>query len=132
MKHVHVAAGILRDTAGRILIAERLSGGPLHGRWEFPGGKIVPGETPVEALYRELAEELGIQVTASEPFMDVQHDYPDRRVNLEFFIVSGWRGVPVGLEGQQISWVVTAELDIDLLLPADVPVVEALRSLSVR
>ncbi|MDH3750479.1 MAG: NUDIX domain-containing protein, partial [Gammaproteobacteria bacterium] len=71
MKHFHVAAGILRDTSGRVLITERICDGRFNGLWEFPGGKIVAGESPLDALRRELAEELGIEVTSSLPFMDL-------------------------------------------------------------
>ena len=127
MNHFDVAAGILCDSQGRILIAERLGGGPFHGLWEFPGGKIVSGETAPEALSRELAEELGIEVTASSSFMNLRHEYEDRIVTIEFFIVSEWNSDPVGREGQELRWVPTELLDADELLPADVPVVKALQ-----
>ena len=127
MNHFKVAAGILFDSTDRILIAERLGGGPFHGLWEFPGGKIAPGESSAEALSRELAEELGIEVTACESFMNLRHEYDDRIVTIEFFIVSQWNSEPVGREGQQLRWVPRESLDSDELLPADVPVVTALR-----
>ena len=127
MNHFKVAAGILFDSTDRILIAERLGGGPFHGLWEFPGGKIAPGESSAEALSRELAEELGIEVTACESFMNLRHEYDDRVVTIEFFIVSQWNSDPVGREGQQLRWVPRESLDADELLPADVPVVTALR-----
>ena len=129
MKHFHVAAGILRDAAGRILIAERLCDGPFNGLWEFPGGKIALGEEPGAALKRELAEELGIEVTSSAPFMDLHHEYPDRVVDLEFFLVTDWLGEPRGMESQGLRWVSASDLDAAELLPADKPVVEALRGL---
>ncbi|MBT8094239.1 MAG: 8-oxo-dGTP diphosphatase MutT [Gammaproteobacteria bacterium] len=127
MDHFHVAAGILCDTRGRVLIAERLGGGPFHGLWEFPGGKIGDDETPVQALSRELAEELGIEVTTCASFMNLRHEYDDRVVTIEFFIVIDWLSEPVGREGQELRWVPREQLDADELLPADVPVVEALR-----
>ena len=127
MNHFNVAAGILCDPAGRVLIAERVGGGPFDGLWEFPGGKIDSGESPAEALSRELAEELGIEVTACASFMNLRHEYEDRIVTIEFFIVSGWNSEPVGREGQQLRWVQRDSLDADELLPADVPVVEALQ-----
>ena len=127
MDHFDVAAGILCDPEGRILIAERLGGGPFHGLWEFPGGKIVPGETAPEALSRELAEELGIEITTCSSFMNIRHEYADRVVTIEFFIVSDWNSEPVGREGQELRWVAAELLDADELLPADMPVVEALR-----
>ena len=127
MHHFDVAAGILCDSNGRVLIAERLGDGPFHGLWEFPGGKIGPDETAPEALSRELAEELGIEVTVCASFMNLRHEYADRTVSIEFFIVSGWNCEPVGREGQGIRWVQKDQLDAGLLLPADAPVVEALR-----
>jgi 8-oxo-dGTP diphosphatase len=127
MNHFDVAAGILCDAEGRILIAERLGGGQFHGLWEFPGGKIIPGESAPEALSRELAEELGIEATTISSFMNLRHEYDDRVVTIEFFIVSDWNSDPVGREGQELRWVPAEQLDADELLPADVPVVKALQ-----
>jgi len=127
MDHFDVAAGILCDSEGRILIAERLGGGQFHGLWEFPGGKIIPGESAPEALSRELAEELGIEATNISSFMNLRHEYDDRVVTIEFFIVSNWNSEPVGREGQELRWVTAEALDAEELLPADMPVVEALR-----
>jgi 8-oxo-dGTP diphosphatase len=126
MKYLHVAAGILKDAAGRVLLTERLCDGPFDGLWEFPGGKIVDGETATAALRRELYEELGIEIDASLPFMALRHEYPDRAVELEFFLVDAWRGTPTGLEGQRLRWVHIAELNTSELLPADAPVVSRL------
>jgi 8-oxo-dGTP diphosphatase len=95
MNHFNVAAGILCDSDGRILIAERLGGGPFHGLWEFPGGKIGADESSVQALSRELAEELGIEITTCAPFMNLRHEYDDRIVTIEFFIVSDWTGTAI-------------------------------------
>jgi 8-oxo-dGTP diphosphatase len=128
MNQLHVAAGILRDSSGRILITERLCDGPFDGLWEFPGGKIADGETSIQALIRELAEELGIAVAMSQPFMELHHEYPDRIVDIEFFVVTSWSGTPAGLEGQGLRWVLPSDLDPDILLPADVPVLEALQA----
>jgi len=126
MNHFHVAAGILRDAAGQILITERLCDGPFNGLWEFPGGKISDDESSVEALQRELAEELGIEVTASEPYLNLHHEYPDRIVDLEFFLVTDWNGEPAGLEGQGLRWVTPSELNPTELLPADAPLIDKL------
>jgi 8-oxo-dGTP diphosphatase len=127
VNHFDVAAGILCDPQGRILIAERLGGGAFHGMWEFPGGKLAPGETSHQALSRELAEELGIEVTECSSFMSLRHEYDDRIVSIEFFIVSDWNSNPVGREGQELRWVPADLLDADELLPADMPVITALQ-----
>ena len=126
--HLKVAAGILVDDAGRTLVAERVGGGPFHGLWEFPGGKIDMHESSAEALRRELEEELGIRVTRCEHFMDLYHEYPDRRVTIDFFVVKAWQGEPGGLEGQRLEWVDQSGLEAADLLPADAPVIEALRA----
>ena len=99
MQHFAVAAGVLCDPAGRVLIAERLDDGPFHGLWEFPGGKIAAGETSAEALARELAEELGIEVITCSSFMNLRHEYDDRVVSIEFFIFREWHVDPVGVVG---------------------------------
>ncbi len=128
MQHFHVAAGILRNTGGQVLITERIEAGPYCDLWEFPGGKIHAGETALVALKRELLEEIGIEATAIEPFMNLTHEYPDRTVELEFFSVTQWQGVPTGLEGQSLRWIDIPDLNSDELLPADAPVVELLQA----
>ncbi len=129
LKRIKVVAGILRDTSGRVLIAERVDDGPFHGLWEFPGGKIGVEETREAALARELIEEIGVQPLVSEHFMSLQHEYPDCHVSIDFFLVTDWHNEPTGLEGQELRWVKTEDLDAEQLLPADLPVVEALRTL---
>ncbi len=111
------------------MITERIEAGPYCDLWEFPGGKIHAGESALGALKRELLEEIGIKATAVEPFINLTHEYPDRTVELEFFDVTEWSGVPTGLEGQQIRWVDISDLNPDELLPADAPVVELLQAL---
>jgi len=130
MRRLRVAAGILFDARGRVLIAERVGGGPFQGMWEFPGGKIGDGESPEQALARELSEELGIETGAIERFMHLEHDYADRSVSIHFFLVSGWKNEPEGLEGQALRWVLPALLHDHRLLPADVPVIEALQQMA--
>ena len=129
MNYFDVAAGILCDPQGRVLIAERLGDGPFHGLWEFPGGKIGPHESAPDALLRELAEELGIEATVYSSFMNLRHEYEDRVVTIEFFIVSEWNSNPVGREGQALRCVQKDRLDAQELLPADVPIVDALQQI---
>jgi len=121
-----VVAAALYDAAGRVLIAQRPPGKHLAGRWEFPGGKVAPGETEPQALARELREELGIEVTASYPCMRLTHTYTDRSVELSMWIVERYAGVPRGLDGQHLRWVAPAALGAEDLLEADRPFVEAL------
>jgi 8-oxo-dGTP diphosphatase len=121
-----VVAGILRDAGGRVLIAQRPAGKHMAGGWEFPGGKRQADEPAEAALVRELHEELGVQVSALEHFMTVDHQYPDRRVILETFLVNECRGEPRGREGQALRWCPLAELASAGILPADLPIVEAL------
>ncbi len=130
MRQLRVAAGILRDSHGRVLITERVGGGPFQGMWEFPGGKIGDGESPEQALQRELSEELGVELGAADRFMHLEHDYPDRSVSIHFFLVRVWRNEPVGLEGQALRWVSPAQLGDQDILPADVPVIEALQQIA--
>jgi 8-oxo-dGTP diphosphatase len=130
MRRLRVAAGILRDSCGRVLIAERVGGGPFQGMWEFPGGKIGNGESPEQALERELSEELGVELGAVERFMHLEHDYPDRSVSIHFFLVRGWKNEPTGLEGQALRWVPPAQLGDQDILPADLPVIEALQQMA--
>ena len=128
MQPIHVAAGILRNAGGQVLITERIDDSPFRGLWEFPGGKIRAGETARIALKRELLEEIGIEVTAVEPLMSLTHEYPDRTVELEFFDVTHWQGEPAGLDGQSLRWIDVADLRADELLPADAPIVDLLQT----
>ena len=123
---IPVAAGILRDPAGRILIAQRPPGGHAGGFWEFPGGKLHPDEQALQALERELREELGVTVEAAAPFMTYRHAYPERVVELHVFLVERYAGEPRGLEGQPLRWVSVAELGSAGLLEADWPIAAAL------
>lgn len=129
MKRIHVAAGILRDQQNRVLISERVGDGPFHGMWEFPGGKVGSDEASAAALERELEEELGIAIDGAEHFMRIDHDYADRRVSIDFYLVSRWFRQPVGREGQKLRWVLPDEIGDEALLPADAPVLAALRQL---
>ncbi len=123
---LQVVAGILRDHAGRILISRRRDGTHGAGRWEFPGGKVAPGEEPSEALRRELAEEIGVELQRAVPFMSLEHDYPERSVALDFRLVIAWRGPVRALEAQELAWASAAELSGFDMLEADAPVLAAL------
>lgn len=122
---VHVVAGVLTDGAGRVLLAQRPAGKHLAGGWEFPGGKLEPGETRLESLTRELAEELGVTLQAARPLLRVRHAYPERDVDLDVWVVTRYRGEPIGREGQQLRWCPRDELRQANLLPADWPIVDA-------
>jgi 8-oxo-dGTP diphosphatase len=119
-------AGVLRDPAGRVLIAQRPPGKHMAGYWEFPGGKVAPGESGEQALARELTEELGISMQRCHPLLQLRHDYTDRVIELDVFVVDDYCGEPVGRESQALRWVAAAELDTQGLLPADQPIIDAL------
>jgi len=121
-------AGILYRADGRILVTERTGDPAFVGLWEFPGGKIAAGEDPDAALVRELREELGVRPLARHPLIEVDHRYPDRHVSIAFFVVERWTGEPRGLDGQALRWVSADELRAEELLPADAPVLAALRA----
>ena len=123
---LRVVAAVLRDASGRVLIAQRPAGKHMAGYWEFPGGKIAPGESSEQALARELAEELGVSLRRCHPLLQLRHDYTDRVVELDVFVVDDYGGEPSGLEAQALKWVAAAELGGQALLPADRPIIEAL------
>jgi len=123
---MHVLAGVLTDARGRILLTRRLEGRELAGLWEFPGGKVEPGETPEAALARELREELGIEAEVGEGLICVPHATPRRRLLLDVRRVHRWQGTPKGYEGQALAWVQPEKLPRYDMPPADRPVVAAL------
>ncbi|RTZ41748.1 Nudix family hydrolase [Candidimonas sp. SYP-B2681] len=102
---VNVAAGMILRADGSLLLAERPADKAWAGWWELPGGKIEAGESVLEALARELKEELGIEVTDATPWVTYTHEYEVNIVRLAFCRVTGWLGVPVGIEGQRLAWI---------------------------
>jgi 8-oxo-dGTP diphosphatase len=124
---IHVVAGIIRDDAGRVLVAERPAGKHLAGLWEFPGGKCDPHETPFDALARELAEEIGITVERAEPLISVPWSYPEKRIVLDAWIVEAYAGRIDAREGQALRWIAPEHLGEWPMPPADVPIVHALQ-----
>jgi mutator protein MutT len=121
---VDVAVGILTRADGAVLLADRPAGKPYAGYWEFPGGKVEPGETIAQALARELREELGIEVGASVPWMVYEHDYPHAYVRLHFSRIHDWRGTPRANEGQRLMYLRDGEAAPQPLLPAAGPALE--------
>jgi 8-oxo-dGTP diphosphatase len=124
---IHVLAGALVAPDGRVLLAQRPAGKHLAGGWEFPGGKRDRGETRESALARELREELGVELRSARPLIRFTHTYPDRVVDLDVWRVDAWDGQPRGLDGQALAWCRLRELEQQGLLPADRPIVTALR-----
>jgi mutator protein MutT len=124
---VHVVAGVVIDTEERVLIAQRPAGKHLAGGWEFPGGKLKPGEKRLAGLTRELLEEIGITIAKPRPLMRIRHSYSYGDVLLDIWVVRSYSGQPQGLDGQALRWCTQEELATADLLPADRPIVAALR-----
>src|SRR5690554_771201 len=125
MRRIHVIAAVIRDAQERILIAKRPEHVHQGGLWEFPGGKLEPDEGRLDGLVRELREELGITVTEARPMLDIRHDYPDKSVRLDVWLVTGFDGEAHGAEGQPVRWVAAAELDDYAFPAANAPIVQA-------
>lgn len=125
MKLVLVAACALVDADGRVLITERPAGKALAGLWEFPGGKVEPGERPEETLIRELAEELGIVVKEAclAPLTFASHTYADFQLLMPLWICRRWEGLAQGREGQRLAWVRPGKLRDYPMPPADEPLI---------
>ena len=122
---VLVAAGVL-EREGRILAARRKRGSHLEGHWEFPGGKLEPGESPEDCLVRELAEEIGVQVQPREILEVVFHRYPEKSVLLLFYRCDLLEGEPEPIECDEVRWVALADLPALDWAPADIPFVRRL------
>ena len=124
---IHVVAGVLRDAQGNILLAQRPVDKHLGGLWEFPGGKCEENESAVDALSRELHEELGLTQIHSRPLIQVRHDYGDKKIFLDVYLVTDWQGEPVGKEGQPLAWVNLKEMERYDMPAADEPIIKSLK-----
>ncbi len=124
-----VSAAALIDPDGRVLLAQRPAGKSMAGLWEFPGGKVEPGETPEAALIRELHEELGIGTWASclAPLTFASHSYEGFHLLMPLFVCRKWEGIPQSREGQELAWVHARNLRDYPMPPADVPLIPILR-----
>ncbi|MDP0927105.1 (deoxy)nucleoside triphosphate pyrophosphohydrolase [Paracoccus onubensis] len=129
MKTVLVSAVALIDPDGRVLLAQRPEGKSMAGLWEFPGGKVEPGETPEAALIRELQEELDIDTWASclAPLSFASHSYEDFHLLMPLFACRKWNGVVRPQEGQVLKWVRAQQLRDYPMPPADIPLIAALQ-----
>lgn len=119
---IDVAVGVLITPEGKVLLGDRPEGKPWAGWWELPGGKLEPGESVLQALARELQEELGIKLTTATPWVTYVHHYPTTTVRLYFCRVTAWQGEPQSLEKQQLKWVdIATATELPDLLPAAYP-----------
>lgn len=126
-----VSAVALIDSVGRILLGRRPSDKPMPGLWEFPGGKINLGETPEEALIRELREELAIDTKESclAPIAFASHRYDKFHLLMPLFVCRVWEGIPQPIEGQELAWVTVGDMRNYPMPPADIPLVAMLRDI---
>ncbi len=123
---IDVAVGILIKPNGDVLLAQRPAGKPYAGYWEFPGGKVEPNETILDALKREFLEELGVQILSAQAWCGVAYAYPHAHVHLHFYISREWQGEPQSLEGQALAW--QGQVSVSPLLPATIPLLEWIAS----
>ena len=131
LKVILVAACALIDADGRVLLAQRPAGKSMAGLWEFPGGKVEPGERPEQSLIRELAEELGIVVNEAclAPLTFASHGYSDFHLLMPLYVCRRWEGIVAAQEGQRLAWVRPARLRDYPMPPADEPLVSHLMGL---
>ena len=129
---VHVAVGVIRDPQGKLLITRRHESSHQGGLWEFPGGKVEARESVLQALRRELEEELAIELLEARALLKVEHDYGDKAVLLDVWLVERFSGQAVGCEGQPLRWV-TPDALADFDFPAaNHPIVLACQALTVE
>jgi len=129
MKCLLVSAAVILDDQERILLAQRPEGKKMAGLWEFPGGKVEPGESPENTLLRELQEELGITIQSPVPLTFASHTYEDFHLLMPLYLCRQWQGEPNGQEGQAIAWVTLDRLRDCSMPPADDPLVTFLQSI---
>ncbi|UTH72484.1 Nudix family hydrolase [Chromobacterium sp. IIBBL 290-4] len=125
-KIIEVVAGALMRPNGEFMLGSRPAGKPYAGYWEFPGGKVEPGETPWQALQREFAEEMGIVLTAATPWLTKTHHYEHASVHLRFFRIWAWEGEPQPHEGQAFAWQQPGSYTVEPMLPANFPILKSL------
>lgn len=126
MKILQIAVGIIRNPLNQLFITRRAADAHMANKLEFPGGKIEAGETPEEALARELQEEVGITPCNATLFDKLEYQFPDRHITLWFFMVERWEGEPWGKEGQFGMWVEQGALEADKFPPANEPIITRL------
>ncbi|WON77696.1 8-oxo-dGTP diphosphatase MutT [Serratia sp. UGAL515B_01] len=126
MKHLNIAVGIIRNSQQEIFITRRAVDSHMAGFWEFPGGKIELGETPEQALRRELTEETGIVAHHVQLLEILEHRFSDRVVTLHFYLAEDWDGEPYGREGQPIRWVKQIDLRAEEFPEANARIIELL------
>ncbi|MCP3673590.1 MAG: 8-oxo-dGTP diphosphatase MutT [Gammaproteobacteria bacterium] len=127
--NIDVAAAVIVNAKNETLLSLRLPDAHQGGKWEFPGGKFEVGETPEQALVRELKEELDIDILQTEPFIELQYTYPEKTVNLHVLKVISFTGTPKGLEGQAVEWVAMKKLQKLKFPDANYPILEKLLTL---
>jgi 8-oxo-dGTP diphosphatase len=127
-QQIHVAAGVILNGQRHVLLALRPKEKHKGGLWEFPGGKVEAGESVQQALARELLEEINLVVLDVAPFLVIDHDYGDKQVKLDVWLVKRFSGTPHGSEGQQIAWVDIADLHSYQFPEANAGIVIALRN----
>ena len=131
MNIVLVVACAFVDPDGRVLLAQRPDGKPMAGLWEFPGGKVEEGETPEDAVIRELAEELSVRVTKPclAPLTFASYNYPEFHILMPLFLCRRWEGAPIAREAQELKWVRANRLRQFPMPPADEPLISHLADL---
>lgn len=124
---VQVSAGIIRNEFGQLYLTRRQDGQDFAESLEFPGGKVDLGETPEEALKRELEEEIGIHILGAFPYESFSYEYPTKVIQFFFYLVEEWIGEPYGREGQEGFWIAQSELEEGLFPPANRELIQRLK-----